>query len=304
MENNQNSPSTPQKETNYQVYQQKKPVFLIILTILLTIAIGILGWVYYEQMQEAKIANSLLEEEKSDLTNQLSKMYTDYDALKTENDSINSKLEEQQAKIKRLLTINASNAEKIRLYKNELMTLREVMKSYIVQIDSLNQANQALRTENVQVKEQLYVTETEKQELSKVKEELSSKVQLASVLSAKNVLALPLNDRSREKYKASKVTKIKTCFTIRENPIVEAGNKMVYIRILRPDNAVLSSSGQVFGYKNETLAYTAKREVMYENKDVELCIFWDKTEELLPGTYTVDIYSENNLIGTTTFVLE
>lgn len=94
----------------------------------------------------------VLTDEKDSLVNELSNLMFQYDTLKTNNVSLNAKLEAEQNKIKSLLTIQTSNAQKIRLYKKELATLRKVMKSYIVQIDSLNTKNIQLTTENIEVR--------------------------------------------------------------------------------------------------------------------------------------------------------
>ena len=67
-------------------------------------------------------------------------------------------------------------------------TLRSIMRSYIVQIDSLNTKNQALTAENIEVRTKLRDVEKSHEELSKIKDELSSKVNLASQLSAKDII--------------------------------------------------------------------------------------------------------------------
>ena len=113
-----------------------------------------------------------------------------YDTLKSNNDTLNAKLIEEQSKIERLLSINASNAQKIRTYRKEISTMREIMKSYIVQIDSLNTRNKMLVAENQDIKAEISRVERSNEELSKVKEELSSKVEVASVIQAKDVVAL------------------------------------------------------------------------------------------------------------------
>jgi len=307
METKEYGNAAPNKSTNHQDNQNKKkpPVFLIILTIALAIGAGVLGYLYWELDKESSEVHETLEVQKDSLAAELNLMVAEYDELKTDNDSMNIKLEAEQEKIKRLLGISASNAEKIRLYQKELNTLREVMRSYIVQIDSLNQKNIQLTAENLEVRSRLEEVETDRENLSQEKEELTGKVQMASVLSAKNILVSPLNKRSKERDDVDKIVKIRVCFTLRENPIVEAGTKDIYIRILRPDELVLTSSAtSMFEYKEEQLVYSAKRQVEYENKDVDMCIYWDNNGDLIPGQYTVDLFAGGDLIGTTTFVLE
>jgi len=295
-ENNKLNPVNPKK---------KSPVVLIILLFILMIIICVLGWIYLEQKKEAEKIQQELEMEKEFLTNDLNDLYAQYDSLKTDNDSMNLKLETEQNKIKKLIAIQASNLEKIRLYKKELKTLRDIMKSYIVQIDSLNTKNLALTAENIEVKNILKQTEIANIELSREKEELTSIVEKASVISAKNIQALPLNKRGKEKNKIKKVNKVKVCFTLRENAITPSGLKDVYIRITRPDKLVLTNSKEdLFEFEDELIVYSAKRQVEYENNDIDMCIYWNNNGGLIPGTYSTSIFLDGYQIGTTTFDLK
>ena len=280
------------------------------LTILLILLICILAAgivVLYSQMNKQKTDNAemqqVLEDQKQSLSKELKDMIGEYDALKSNNDSMNHLIGEQQVKIKKLLNMQASNAVLILKYKKELGTLREVLKSYIVQVDSLNTRNQQLVSENSTVKSNLEHARTENTKISKEKEELSSKVKTASVISCSNIEITPLNKRSKSENSASRILKIKTCFTLRENPIAQPGNRDVYIRITRPDNAVIASTtADMFTFQGQDIVFTAKREVDYENKDIDVCIFWDnESKQLIQGDYTVDIFTDGNLIGTTKF---
>ena len=284
--------------------KRKSPVFLIILIIILSCVIVYLGFTYNSLKKQSEIEKTELERQKTNLENELHAIYNQYDSLKTENDTMNLKLLAEQQRIERLLKINANNVYKIRMYEKELETIRQVLKSYIFQIDSLNQANIALRTENIEVKQRLKQTEIEKEELTVQKEELTQVVEKASVLSAKNIVVTPLNKRSRENLRADKIDKLRTCFTIRENSVIAPGNKIIYLRIARPDDVILTSGVNLFEFRGEQIVFSASREVQYENADIELCIFWTNDGQLIPGTYRVNIYAEGNDIGNTTFELK
>jgi hypothetical protein len=293
----------------YQRQPEKKPsTALVVLVILLAIAVVILGYKYFtesRQLGQTTEEKAILEDVKSDLEKQLRDMIVEYDSLKTTNDSVNGLLVKEQDKITNLLRMQATAAEKIRKYQGELETLRKVMRSYIVQIDSLNTRNRELTAENIQVKEQLTTAETEKVALSKEKEILNTQVQLAKVLSAKSIVAQPLNKSDKANNKVSKVAKIKVCFTVRENAVAEAGTKDVYMRIIRPDEVVLpAGSGETFEFNGEQVVYSAQRQLEFENKDIDMCIFWDKNADLIAGNYTVVLYAENYEIGSTTFTLK
>jgi hypothetical protein len=293
----------------YQKQPEKKPsTALVVLVIILSVAVLFLGYKYFTkstQLGQTTEEKAILEDVKSDLEKQLRDMIVEYDSLKTSDDSVNTLLNSEQDKIKNLLRMNATDAEKIRKYQGELETLRKVMRSYIVQIDSLNTRNRELTAENIQVKEQLTSVETQNVELSQQTEMLSTQVQLAKVLSAKNIAVTPQNKADRENFKINKVTKVKVCFTVRENSVAEAGTKDIYIRIIRPDEIVLpSGSGETFMFNEEQVIYSAKRQLEYEKKDIDMCIFWDKNADLIAGNYTVILYAENYEIGSATFTLK
>ena len=298
--------SNEKKEIQTANDPKKKYLGLFIgITIILSIVLGYLIYLHFDQKSKMIEMETILTSEKDSLANELSNLVYQYDTLKTNNDSLNFEMGIQQEKIKKLLTVQTSNAQKIRLYKKELSTLREVMKSYIKQIDSLNTKNIILTAENQEVKSQLTNTQKEKEELEKIKESLTSKVDMASILQAKEVSAVSINNKGKEKEKIAKIDKIRICFTLRENPIVEAGEKQVYMRIMRPDELVLAESpDNLFEVDGEPLVYSAHRAVEYLNQDVEMCIFWSNDGQLIPGTYYVTLYADGNLIGTTSFLLK
>jgi hypothetical protein len=162
-----------------------------------------------------------------------------------------------------------------------------------------------LTAENIQVREQLTSAESQNIELSKETEILNTQVQLAKVLSAKNIVVQPQNKSDRDNNKVNKVAKIKVCFTVRENAVAEAGSKDVYLRIIRPDEVVLpAGSGETFLFNGEQVIYSAKRQLEYENKDIDMCIYWNKNADLIAGNYTVILYAENYEIGSATCTLK
>jgi Tfp pilus assembly protein PilO len=293
----------------YQKQPEKKPsTALVVLVIILSVAVIFLGYMYFtktSKLGQTTDEKAILEDVKSDLEKQLRDMIVEYDSLKTNNDSVNGMLNKEQDKIKNLLRMQAGDAVKIRKYQGELETLRKVMRSYIVQIDSLNTRNRELTSENIQFKEQITTFETQTVELTKEKEVLSTQVQLAKVLSAKNIAVTSQNKSDRENNKVNKVAKVKVCFTVRENAVAEAGSKDIYIRIIRPDEVVLpSGNGETFLFNGEQVIFSAKRQLEYENKDIDMCIFWDKNADLIAGNYTVILYAENYEIGSATFTLK
>jgi cell division protein FtsB len=280
------------------------PILLIVITLFLTLALAFLIFSYFGQKKKMIEMETVLKQEKDSLANELRLMIHGYDTLKTNNDTLNAKLEKEKTRIRQLLSINASNIQLIKKYRGEITTMREIMKSYIVQIDSLNTKNKMLVAENQDIKQQITKVQKTNIELSKAREELSSKVEIASVIQAKNVVAVALNKNRKETTRLDRINKLRICYTLRENPIAKAGEKTVYLRIVRPDSLVItSSSDNLFDFNGTKMIYTADRQVEYLNQDIEMCIFVDNTGDFILGNYKANLYLDGNLIGGCSFML-
>jgi hypothetical protein len=291
---------TPSEEES----KKNLPIKMIATSIILAAVLIFIVIMYFDQRHKMVEMETTLTEEKDSLANELRLMVVAYDTLKTNNDSLNAGLEKERTRIVQLLSVNASNVQLIKKYRSEITTMREIMKSYIVQIDSLNSRNKLLSSENSEIRQQITQVRNTNTELSKVKEELNSKVEIASVIQAKDISAVALNKKRKETSRISLLDKLRICFTLRENPLAEAGPKVVYMRVLRPDSLVITSSpDNLFDYKENKLIHSASRQVDYMNQDIEMCIFLDNNGDFIVGNYSVELYLENNLIGKTTFLM-
>jgi hypothetical protein len=245
-----------------------------------------------------------LNQERDSLANELRQMIVAYDTLKTDNESLKAEIEIQKQKIIKILSENASNIQQIRKFKAEISTMRDIMKSYIVQIDSLNTRNKILITENTEIKQKITAVQTVNTELEKVKEELTEKVEVASVIQAKNISAGAVNKKNKETSRLNYMEKLRVGFTLRENPIAQAGKKQIYMRVIRPDSLVIStSSDNLFEYNGNQIIYSATRAIDYMNQDIDVTIWLDNTGDFVVGNYGAEIYLDGVIIGKTTFML-
>jgi hypothetical protein len=279
-------------------------VGLIVTSVILGVALIFLIYMYFEKKNKMIEMETALTQEKDSLANELRHMVVAFDTLKTNNDTLKAGMEKQKNKIVQILSINASNVRLIKSYKSEITTMREIMKSYIVQIDSLNTRNKMLTSENTEIKQQITQVRNTNTELSKAKEELSTKVEVASVIQAKNITAVSLNKKRKETSRIGNLDKLRICFTLRENPLAKAGQKDVFMRVIRPDSLVVTSSpDNLFDYKGNKIIYSATRQVDYMNQDIEVCIFMDNKGDFIIGNYSVELYLDDNIIGRTNFML-
>jgi hypothetical protein len=283
---------------------KKTPSGVIAATIILALGLLVLVIMFFSQRNRMNEMETVLTQEKDSLANELKLMVKGYDTLKTNNDTLNANLFREKEKIVKLLSINASNSQLIKKYKAEISTMREIMKSYIVQIDSLNTRNKILSAQNKEIQQQYTQVKNTNTELSKVKEELNSKVEIASVIQAKDIVAVSLNKKRKETTRINLLDKLRICFTLRENALAKAGEKEVYMRVLRPDSLVITTSADnLFKYKGKDIVFSASRLVDYMNQDIDVCIFLDNTGDFIVGNYSVELYLENNIIGRTNFML-
>lgn len=283
---------------------KKSPLNLIVTSVVLGVALLVLIYMYYDKKHKMTEMENVLTMEKDSLANELRHMVVAYDTLKTNNDTLNAGLEKQKNRIVQLLSLNASNVQLIKKYRSEITTMRDIMKSYIVQIDSLNTRNKLLVSENTEIKQQIDQVRSTNTELSKVKEDLNSKVAVASIIQAKDIAAVSLNKKRKETSRINLLDKLRICFTLRENPLAQAGQKDIYMRVLRPDSLVISSSpDNLFEYNGNRVIYSATRQVDYMNQDIEVCIFLDNNGDFIVGNYSVELYLEDNVIGRTNFML-
>jgi hypothetical protein len=273
-------------------------------SIILGVILVFLVIMYFVQKHNMKEMEMVLTEEKDSLANELRRISFAFDTLKTNNDTLKANVARDKEKIVKILEINESNVRLIRQYKKEIKTMREIMKSYIVQIDSLNTRNKFLVAENSEIRQEIKQVKNTNTELSKAKDVLSSKVEVAEVVQAKDIVAVPLNKKRKETNKISLLDKLRICFTLRENPIAKAGQKTVYLRVIRPDSLVIATSpDNLFDYRKNKIIYSASREVEYMNQDIDMCIFLDNTGDFIVGNYSAELYLEGNIIGKTNFIL-
>ncbi len=243
--------------------------------------------------------------EKDSLEGELRNIYFRYDTLETNSLELQVEMQQQKEKIEKLISMQAEDAYKIRMYRKEMETLRSVLRSYIVQIDSLNMQNQELMAENKQLRNTELRLSTEKEQLEKDKTQLEEIKDLATTLQASLMDLVMLNKRDKKSDRIRTAVKVRIDFVLRANNVAIAGEKKIFLRIIRPDQVVLGSPElEMINIDGELVPASASRVINYENEDLPVSIFWANDGEIVPGEHVVELYSEGKLIGTASFVLK
>jgi FtsZ-binding cell division protein ZapB len=282
---------------------QRNNIIVIVLSVILVVIMVL----FFMQRKEHSVIMQNIKIEKDSIQRELTNIVAGYDALKTENDTINEQLVIAQAKVRDLLIeveqTKKVSYEKITTYQKQVTTLRGIMRDFVVQIDSLNRRNEQLMAENTQVKEQFKQSEMEKQQLSEEKENLQKNLQRAAQLEARELIAEGLNSRGKDTRFAKKAESIRISFVLGKNITSKRGAKNIYARIMRPDQLLMTKSAKdLFQFEDLKIPFSAMREVNYEGQDLPVAIYWDNAgeSELMVGTYTIDLFADGNNIGTTT----
>lgn len=297
-----------EKKENKEI---NKLSMLIVAVVVLAIIAG--GGVYYifhqkKQMEAMTQSFDLEKEMMSDDLNELSLQYEGY-KFSVSNDSLVALLSTEQAKVQRLMeelrTVKSTNAKEIARLKKELATLRKIMRNYVVQIDSLNRANEQLTVEKNEAVKKYHQVSSTAANLKKEKEKLTERVTLASKLDATGISVTPVNSRGKVAKKIKKMEQFVVNFKISKNVTAPVGEKVIYVRIMRPDDDILlKSRGDVFTYEGKDINYSMKKIIEYDGEEVPVTMYWNIEEYLSPGTYRVDVFADGNLIGKKSFVLE
>ena len=259
-----------------------------------------------KQKEENAAIKELAEIDKKEMENEYQQFAQQYSEMKTQinNDSIVAQLTAEQEKTQRLLSelrrVKSTDAREITRLKKELATVRAVIRSYVMEIDSLNKVNASLAQENTRVKGQYEAATRQIEGLSTEKRSLSEKVAIAAQLDATGIALVAKNKRGKSTDQITKATTLQVSFNIARNVTATSGVKDIYVRIMSPTGSLLNGEGS-FSYENRTLQYSMKRSVEYNGEETPVSLFWNVSQALQGGTYQVSIFADGNMIGSRSF---
>lgn len=279
---------------------------------LIVVIVLLLGGVTYlaigltHQRQVNKDMQELADLDKKEMENEYEQFARQYSEMKTQinNDSIVAQLTQEQLKTQRLLEelrqVKSTDAREIARLKKELATVRAVLRSYVLEIDSLNRLNQNLREENSRVKGQYNEATRQIAGLSSEKASLSEKVAIAAQLDATgiNMVAKKKNGKAVKRIKDCK--SIEVSFRITRNVTATNGVRTFYVRITTPTGDVLGGGG-TFAYENRDIECSMKKSVEYTGEETPVTMYRAVEEFLSKGTYTVSVFADGNMIGSRSF---
>ena len=303
----------------------------ILYLILIFLLLGMNGWLFYNAVQnktereenarlleEAKIANKLLDEQYQTAKQQLTDQKGDF----SEKDSLiavlEAELDNRRNEIATLLkTCNffngnaKTNEKKIDEVKEEVKTMEVDCSQYKAQLDELNARYLALQ-EDYEELQFLYDQEVGRSE--QLQYDKDSILDLAGFILSKDITITGIRKRGNgndaEGQNAKHTEMLKICFDVLPNRLSAGKDQTFLVRIIAPNGKVLfdtkNGSGEfVNKEKTEDNLYSMAATYKYDGYEVEShCVYWEQDEEFKAGTYTVKLYHNGYLSSRSSFTLK
>jgi hypothetical protein len=283
---------------------------------IIAVLVGVVGYLGYSVSQKQKEI-VYIDKEKNTVINErdgfameLEQLRLSYDTLSTDNEGLKAEIESKRMELETLQKKVKNSNYDLSKARKEMETLRTLMKGYIHQIDSLQQANDRLMVERDEASQRAMTAEEKSAQLEQDVNVRDQVINKAAILVAGEFVSTGVRERSGGKQdetdRANRATYLKSCFTMRKNSIVKPGTKNVYMLITGPDGKTLTAKGETVTVGGQSQAYSSLRQVDYQNEDIDVCIYSHEFAEkaLTKGNYQISIVESGAVIGTTTLVLK
>ena len=253
-----------------------------------------------------------LTEEKQLVMNDLNAMAKQYDVAIGENDVANKNLIDARSRIQGLmdsLKMSETNVKSLWRYKKKYQSLQKEMDVLLAQNDSLRVENSYLATSldstRVRLEERTMFTDS----LLVQNNALAEVVENAAVLNTVGLKGFGVIERTSGKLipteRATRTDKIRVCFTVAKNGLVQAGDQELYVQVIDPKNNTLGLNEQV-QFNEKTLNYSIISKFNYENASLNICEFVASKgkDSFEKGRYIVNVFNEKDLVSSSEFTLK
>ncbi len=284
---------------------------LLILVILLCLVVAGLGYYTYTFQSEVQRREAQLLSEKAKIATQLEQENSKYSNLLKERDALKENLKQAQVRLielKKTLQGEGVTRSKMRQFQLEIQRLRREREFFITENDSLTQETKRLATLQQETQKALEDAKKTQDSIQKSNRELANRLTQGAKLTVSNLAARGVIQRNSGKFiitsRASRVEMVQVCFTIDDNKLAQAGDKIFYVQ-------VLNSQGKMIGVKRSEsypdgseILYNTKTKIPYTNKEYTICELVLPVQQLDKGGYTVRIFHDKAMLLSTTLTLK
>ena len=284
-------------------------IIAIVLAVLLILA---LVYMFYNKNEHKKLTDAI-EEEKSEIAQNLDSMIVKYEEAIGQNTSMSNELAFERDRIiamrDSIIDLKATNYNLIRRYRKQIANLEESNRRLFFITDSLTNINDLLSIDldsaNVKISKQLAINDT----LSLENIDLSEKVAIGSILKVNTVNAVSMREKSNGKLvetsRSRNTDAFRINFTIAENEISEQGERQVYVQIVSPTGNTVASKGELMLSEEIQINYSDATSVTYLNEPIDVISLVEVDRDSMEtGIYFVNIYIEDKIAGVTQITLK
>ena len=276
-------------------------------------AIALLAYFIQEEQQQ-----NLLKEEAltaaflqlDSLSNELDKRILTISKLGGEIDTlvgIKQKLEEEKKYF-----LNRDQRQKIKLgtLRDKVEGYRQLLLIKDEEINQLTQINEQLTTENIELKNETQVLNQSINNIKLEKKDLNQKVQLLSRLKIEDFIIAAIDVKGKERlysFRKKYIKQLQITFVLSENEVAPIEGKKLWIRVVAPDNTVyydVNMGSGSFTFIGRELFYTAQKEILYDRSQQKVVVYYEKGMPYLIGPHTVEVYTDDYLVGSGNFIVK
>ena len=300
-------------ETSTSATSPKNNKTIIILSVIIALLCVKVFWDYREKArveEELTLSTTELGQTKTRLEQisaeldskiaEISKLGGDIEELKKAKEEVEKTLKKNKA----------WSAKNIKELKDRVQGYEKLLKLKDEELAQLKALNQELYSENNELKTKQNRLNDSLVRLSQRRDELAGKVAIASQLKAENIKVLSLTSGGREKespFRSRQIEKLKVRFNLAENKVAPIEGKKIRIRILDENNQVifdLAKGSGTFRINGREEWYTSAQEILFDNTRQQLEFTYEKGSEYTSGNYTIEIYANEDRIGSAAFIVK
>ncbi|MBK5277829.1 MAG: chromosome segregation protein SMC [Bacteroidia bacterium] len=301
------SESTPAKSGN-------KAAIIIALLSIIVIIQSIKIYLDYQRNVEKTVQIADTEENLASTMQRLNEIKMELDQKILDIEKLGgdiSELEKVKAEVDaQLKRSTARSAKEIEQLKDRVEGYEELLKLKDEELEKLKSVNKELFTENRSLKTQKNVLNDSINRLEKNKEELTTKVAIASQLKAESVSVKSLNSKGKERespFKNRQLEKLKVEFLIADNKVAPVEGKKILIRVVDENGQIIfdvAKGSGTFILNGKEEFYTSSQDILFDNTRQKLTYVYEKGSEYTSGNYTVEIFTDGYKMGSAQFAVK
>ncbi|MEZ8002506.1 MAG: hypothetical protein QMC45_01965 [Patiriisocius sp.] len=282
----------------------------ILIGLLVVLLVSLAGYTY-TLIQQNKETVLFLEADKAEVQKELEALVVSYNEILQDNNLKDKDLLAARDRVIALLDSvkdYKANLSIITRYKAQVRGLKNERTQLFKRADSLLVVTQRLAIEKDSTTAVLIKTIKVVDSVTTANTQLFNSLEKGALIGISNLDATAIIVRKggkiKETKRASRADKIRVCYTIAPNTLAQAGDRVLYVQVINPDNNIIGDKSNItFG--QDLLTYSKSESVFYENQALDVCAIIGTTgQDVLKGLYTINIFDAQRQIGSTTLMLK